>query len=256
MTNKIKISFKEYLSEAYDKPSKLHEAYSLFHRYSLHNSILAENQLTKPEPINTYHGWQKIGRQVIKGSKAINLLMPVTCKTEDKKGEEKTFTKFIERPYWFGLSQTEGKEFLPEQLPGFEIIKALKILGITQEEFRSINGNYQGYVFPDLNIIAVNSLAYAPYKTAIHEIAHCLLHKDSAKIVDGADLEKSVKEFEAETVAYLVCCSLGKFEHLDYSRGYIANWIRRDDIEEKNFKRAFDTANKILKAGSTEGEGK
>ena len=103
------------------------------------------------------------------------------------------------------------------------------------------------------NIIAINPLAYAPYKTTIHEIAHCLLHKESSQIIDGAELDSSIKEFEAETTAYLVCCSLGKFEHLEYSRGYISNWIKRNDIEEENFKRAFDAANKILKVGFLEG---
>ncbi len=57
-------------------------------------------------------------------------------------------------------------------------------------------------------------------------------------------------EFEAETTAYLVCSSLGKLEGLEYSRGYISNWINQDDIKEENFKRSFATANQILKAGA------
>jgi len=35
MNDQIKITFKEYLSEIYDKPSKIHEAYRLFRNYSL-----------------------------------------------------------------------------------------------------------------------------------------------------------------------------------------------------------------------------
>jgi antirestriction protein ArdC len=93
-------------------------------------------------------------------------------------------------------------------------------------------------------------MAYGPYKTTIHEIAHCLLHKDEdGKIIDENNLETSVKEFEAETTAYLVCCALGKFDHLEYSRGYIRGWINQDDVREANFKRAFESANQILKAG-------
>ena len=69
------------------------------------------------------------------------------------------------------------------------------------------------------------------------------------KIVDNQLLDISTKEFEAETTAYLVCCSLGMFDNLEYSRGYISQWIKRSDIEEINFKRAFDCANKILQAG-------
>jgi len=265
MTYQIKISFKDYLSEIYNKPAKLHEAYRMFHRYSLSNSVLAKNQMMEPEPINSYAGWKKLGRQVIKGSKAIKLLMPVNCSSkkencssnnQDQKEVEKennnkktTFTRFIERPYWFALSQTEGEEFKNPELPNFNISEALKKLGIFKENFKSINGNCQGYAFPDLNIIAVNPLAYAPYKTTIHEIAHCLLNKGINQIIDGSQLETSIKEFEAETAAYLVCCSLGKFDHLEYSRGYISGWMKKDNVKEENFKRAFDAANRILKAG-------
>jgi len=154
------------------------------------------------------------------------------------------------------LSQTEGEEFTPEELPNFKIEAVLASLGITQQKFAITNGNCQGYALPDQKIIAINPLAFAPYKTSIHEIAHCLLHGEEKEILDGQELNSSIKEFEAETTAYLVCSSLGKFEHLEYSRGYIRSWIERQDIEEKNFRRAFDAANKILKAGLTEGEGK
>jgi len=112
-----------------------------------------------------------------------------------------------------------------------------------------INGNCQGYAIPSENIIAINPLAFAPYKTTIHEIAHCLLHNESSKIIDENELDSSIMEFEAETTAYLVCCSLGKFDHLEYSRGYIRDWISKENIEEKNFERAFLAADKILKAG-------
>ena len=273
MSDQIKISFKEYLSEIYDKPSKLHQAYRLFRNYSPRNRILAESQLLLLEPINTYKGWQELGRQVKKGSRGISLFLPVVSKKKkdneeggDKKeaegeGEDNSnhtikfsySAQFVMKRHWFTLSQTGGEEFKSEELPNFDVKKVLEVFGISQDKFRNINGNCQGYAIPSKNIIAVNPLAYAAYKTTIHEIAHCLLHQESAEIVDGSELESSIKEFEAETTAYLVCCSLGKFDHLEYSRGYISNWIKRNDIEEENFKRAFDAANKILKAGFLEG---
>ena len=258
MSKEIKISFKEYLSEIYDKPSKLHEAYRLFRNYSPRNRILAESQLLFLEPINTYKGWQDLGRQVKKGSRGISLFLPVVSKKKKEDEGEKLdnpaiklsfSSQFIMKRHWFTLSQTEGEEFKQEELPDFDIKKVLEFFGITQEGFHEINGNCQGYAIPNKNIIAINPLAFAAYKTTIHEIAHCLLHKESSQIIDGAELDSSTKEFEAETTAYLVCCSLGKFDHLEYSRGYILNWIKRNDIEEVNFKRAFDAANQILNAG-------
>lgn len=258
----IQINFKEYLSEIYDKPQRLHEAYRYFHRFSFLNSIRAEAQLERPEPINTFMGWQKLGRQVKKGGKAIKLMLPVSCKVEDKNGEEQSFTKFILKNHWFGYSQTnsieknktggetEAKEASFIDLPNFDLNKALKALNITQQPFQILNGNCQGYCFPNENIIAINPMAFAPYKTTIHEIAHCLLHKDdSNQIIDTSHLELSIQEFEAETAAYLVCCALGKFDHLDYSRGYIAQWIKKEEVQEINFKRSFEAANQILKVG-------
>jgi len=261
-TQSIQINFKEYLSEIYDKPQRLHEAYRYFHRFSFLNSIRAEAQLVRPEPINTFMGWQKLGRQVKKGGKAIKLMLPVSYKVEDKNGEEQSFTKFILKNHWFGYSQTnsiekdkaggetEAQEASFIDLPNFDLNKALKALNITPQPFKMLNGNCQGYCFPNENIIAINPMAFAPYKTTIHEIAHCLLHKDdSDQIIDGSNLESSIKEFEAETAAYLVCCVLGKFDHLDYSRGYIVQWIKKEEVQEINFKRAFEAANQILKVG-------
>jgi len=254
-TETSKINFKEYLSEIYDNPSKLHEAYKIFHNYSFYNTILAKSQMSKVEPINTYKGWANLDRQVKKGSKAIKLLMPIKYgvkiqKEDTEKGKKESaipMTKFLLKPYWFTLSQTEGEEFKNPELPNFDINKILTTLEIKKEEFQQINGNCQGYAIPNNNIIAINPIAYAPEKTLFHEIAHCLLHKDRSLILDEKELKDSVIEFEAETVAYLVCSSLGKFEHLEYSRGYIKNWIKKEEIKESSYKKAFDAANKILK---------
>ena len=166
MSDQIKISFKEYLSEIYDKPSKLHEAYRLFRNYSPRNRILAESQLLNLEPINTYKGWQDLGRQVKKGSRGISLFLPVVSKkkkdneeAKDKKegeGEDNSnptiklsfSAQFVMKRHWFTLSQTEGEEFKPEELPNFDVKKALESFGITQEDFHDINGNCQGYAIP------------------------------------------------------------------------------------------------------------
>ena len=250
---KITINFKDYLAEIYDKPQKIHESFKIFHNYSLFNSILAEIQLGKAEPINTYQGWIKLGRQVKKGSRAIELFLPVKYKIENEENEkfEQDFFKtvFIKKKYWFGLSQTDGEEFKINNLPNYNINQALENLQIKQIEFENIDGNCQGYAIPNQKKIAINPLSYSPFGTLIHEVAHCLLHDKENKIVDNQLLDISTKEFEAETTAYLVCCSLGMFDNLEYSRGYVSQWIKRSDIEEINFKRAFDCANKILQAG-------
>ena len=61
------------------------------------------------------------------------------------------------------------------------------------------------------------------------------------------------KEFEAESVAYIIMGQLG-LDGLEYSRGYIKAWIGNDgnkaDLTEKNFTRILGACDKILKAGS------
>ena len=116
---KIEISFKDYLLEIYDKPSKLHEAYRLFRNYSPRNRILAESQLLFLEPINTYKGWQDLGRQVKKGSRGISLFLPVVSKKkkDNEEGEDSSnltiklsfSAQFVMKRHWFTLSQTEGE---------------------------------------------------------------------------------------------------------------------------------------------------
>jgi antirestriction protein ArdC len=74
----------DLLRDAVSAPGKLLEAYTAFHNFSVGNSLLALFQCYKrgitPGPLNTYKGWQQLGRQVRKGEKAIVLCMPLAYK--------------------------------------------------------------------------------------------------------------------------------------------------------------------------------
>src|ERR1700745_3910711 len=72
-------TWSDLLRDAVSTPGKLLEAYTAFHNYSVENSLLAlfqcyERGIT-PGPLNTYKGWQQLGRQARKGEKAIVLCM-------------------------------------------------------------------------------------------------------------------------------------------------------------------------------------
>ena len=60
------------LVEAVTKPGMIMEAYSAFHNYSIGNQILALVQCQfrglEPGPINTFPGWQALGRIVKRAS--------------------------------------------------------------------------------------------------------------------------------------------------------------------------------------------
>ena len=235
--------YEAWVREALEQPGKIHQAYSLFWEFSLGNQMLAMMQLPKPEPIANFNKWKELGRHVKRGEKAIGLLMPVTRKKETEDGQEENRTFFMLKHYWFGLSQTEGAEYTPPPIPGFSITRAAENLGITIESFQSINGNVQGYAKTDEKIIAVSPLAYNKRKTFFHEAAHVLLHPRSL------ELPKMLREGEAELASYLVSCALGHTENLEFSRGYIRNWLGNDGSPKLRYPEVFKTVDAILRAG-------
>lgn len=112
-----------------------------------------------------------------------------------------------------------------------------------------------GYAKIGDETIAINPMNPHPLKTLIHEVAHQLLHMEP----EWRDQPPAVLEVEAESVAFIVCSTLGLAddESLASSRAYIQGW--RDSFPgwaEKvpTFfaKRIFNAANRIIKAGETE----
>jgi len=81
------------LVEAVNQPGMIMEAYSAFHNYSIGNQILALLQCQlrglEPGPINTFPGWQALGRTVKRGERALTLCMPITRKARDEESHER-----------------------------------------------------------------------------------------------------------------------------------------------------------------------
>lgn len=258
MKNQPTFNYQEFLTEILEKPATANNCFRLFRNYSILNQWVACMQMSNPEPINTYKGWQSLGRQVKKGAKAIALRMPVTVAEKDENGNktDELNTFFIFKNNWFKLSDTTGEEFKPVEVPNnFNLDKALEALEIKQEPFQEVNGNCQGYAISHKKIIAINPLCKDKFKVILHEVAHCLLHNKDEQVVamHGEQLPTSLKEFEAEATAYLVLVTLGIYEGLEYSRHYIKNWLNRaggHELKEQNFKRVLNAVNKIITAGT------
>jgi hypothetical protein len=100
---------------------------------------------------------------------------------------------------------------------------------------------------PKQKRVAISPIAADPGKTAIHEVAHCLLHGDE----ENTELTRGVKEVEAETVAYIVLSCLGVTAGLEESRGYIQHWRKQSGADQPRLPAVFSAADKILKAGRT-----
>jgi antirestriction protein ArdC len=263
------------LVDAVTKPGMISEAYSRFWNYSTGNQLLALFQCMgrgiEPGPINTFLGWNELGRSVRKGERALTLCMPVMQKRKksvvlDAKDQEATvpagdgaerpptvqvITHFVYRPHWFVLAQTDGKEYVPMELPKWRESVALVELGIERATFSHSNGNAQGYAID--RRIAVSPLAFMPHRTLFHEIAHVVLgHTEELRRMDDDEhTPVNLREVEAECVA-LICSESLKLDGATFSRGYIQHWLRGETIPERSAQRIFKAADQVLRSGVVE----
>lgn len=252
------------LADAVAKPGVVSEAYREFWNYSVGNQLLALFQCFERElplgPIHTFLGWKELGRHVKRGEKAISLCMPVTCKsrakpektgeTEDAEGA--TYTRFIYRSNWFVLGQTDGKDYVPTELPDWQESRALVALDVERVDFHHLDGNAQGYAVA--RAVAVSPVAFMPHRTMFHELAHVVLGHtaEHGRMDDGEGTPVNLREVEAESVALICCESLG-LDGAVFSRGYIQHWLRGEKaIPERSAQKVFGAADKILKAGLPE----
>ena len=252
----------ELLQKAVTEPGMISQAFSRFHSYSLGNQLLALFQCRaraiEPGPIATFPRWKELGRHVKKGAKALTLCMPVTVKgtrtvegqaSEGTQESEVVYTRFVYKNHWFVLSQTEGQEYAPEPLPGWDETKALAALNIAKVPFTALDGNIQGYASG--RQVAINPVAEQVASTTFHELAHIVLGHTAEGSVNSDSTDRTprdIRELEAECVALLCCESLG-LPGAELSRGYIQSWYRGNEVPERSAQKIFHAADQILKAG-------
>lgn len=253
-------AFSDLLTRAVNEPGQIHEAYFAFHGYSIGNQLLAMFQChergIEPGPIASYQRWKDRGRHVRKGQKAITLCMPVTIKhktTDESADEPDCFTRFIYRPNWFVLAQTDGATYQPETPADWNKDRALAQLDVREIPFDLMDGNCQGFARD--RAVAVSPIAAQPFKTLFHELAHVLLgHTAEAAQADGERTPRTLREVEAEAVA-MICCAALQLPGEEYSRAYVQHWNRDGQpIPERSAARIFRTADQILRAGRDEPE--
>ena len=212
-----------------------------FHRYSLNNLLLILSQCPEATHVAGYRTWQKLGRQVRKGSRGIRIFggrEVVETVEDDKTGEEKEQrrTRFFPVSV-FDMSQTDPTD--PEAADPAELAQRLTgddpegIYGAVADyltgkgwtvEREPIPGETNGYTTTDGTRRVVVDADLSPAqaaKTALHEAAHVILHAED----DHADYiaHRGIKETEAESVAYIVAGLLG-IDTTAYSIGYVAGW--------------------------------
>jgi hypothetical protein len=197
-----------------------------FHSYSVRNQILIWCQMPEATQVAGYRAWQGLGRQVVKGSKAIWILAPMVGKDDD--GERKVFG--FRAVTVFDVSQTEGDPLPEVTWPEADTAPA----GLFDQLLAGAHGagytieldvdphvgmpGARGWCKPDQRRISLRS---APEPglcaTLLHELAHCCDPEISE------DPDRATKELVAESAAYVVGSGLGvgmgaEVEH------YLAAW--------------------------------
>lgn len=187
-------------------------AMARFHRYSLGNLLLIHMQRPDAMHVAGYRAWQRLGRSVRKGEKGIMIMAPITYRREDESGDGETERVFgFKAAHVFDVSQTDGAplaEFPQAKgLPGERVGRLRQFAagkGIEVELVDSI-GTAQGASLGGRILVRRDLPPAEEFSTLAHEIAHELLHRQPSK----AAVSRTVRETEAEAVAYVVCQAAG-----------------------------------------------
>jgi len=162
-----KLPWDKLLEEALTAPGNLTGVYDRFHDYSITNMLLSLMQGIR-EPVASFSRWKSLGRHVVQGARAKEVIVPLLVKEpalEDEPLEEKRervarLIGFKVVRAVFALSDTDGAELPPIHIPGWDTQTALDKLSVRQVPFESNNGNLQGY--SQGVEIAINPLAVHP----------------------------------------------------------------------------------------------
>lgn len=238
-----------------DKFKEFLDTMSKFSSYSISNCVLIQMQRPDATLIAGYRKWQKdFERQVQKGEKAIIIIAPIIKtkkenvldeqgnKLKDSNGNEilkdTNYLDGYKKTNVFDVSQTKGKE-LPQiaidLTTNFEnekiydnYMNAIKAVSSVPIRFDNIiEPNCKGYFSLDKQEIVIKEglSNHQSIKTAIHELAHSILHNETN------DLTRDIKEVQAESVAYVVSKNLG-IDTSSYSFEYIASWSNLMEAKE------------------------
>jgi antirestriction protein ArdC len=194
-----------------------------FHRYSFGNVLLIACQRPDATHVAGFHTWKKLGRSVRRGEKGIAILAPIVARaridTNDRRAEEgeepehtqaKAVRGFV-AVHVFDVNQTEG-EPLPEfagitGTPGQHLEQmraAIHGHGI-RLEYAPIPGGALGVSEGGTIKVTPNLQPAEEFAILAHELAHELLHKGERR----HRTTKTIRETEAEAVAFVVCNAVG-----------------------------------------------
>jgi len=188
-----------------------------FPNYSFGNVLLIARQKPDATHVAGMWSWNQLGRRVKRGEKGIAILAPMIAKT--RRDEAKNDTGDSNRPSLLGFrrvyvwdeSQTEGAP-LPEmeKVTGDagasrdRLITFINAQGITLEYTESI-APAMGAAFGTTIRILPGQTQGEEFSTLVHELAHLMLKHCERR----TEITKTVRETEAEAIAFVVGKSIG-----------------------------------------------
>lgn len=228
--------------------------------------------------VATFQGWKGLGRMVRKGETALWILKPSICKDkkrmqkliEDKgrkltADEEKecSFTLYGLMPV-FAVSQTDGEALEVPTVPdlatsaGWDgachaLTSVALADGVPAVNFRARRLldspralGWCNLMTREITVITDGQTRDAQFSTAVHELAHAMLHCGSGHNPH----EYAHNEIEAESISFIVCGAMN-LDTSGFSFGYVAGWAKGEDpvkqVDESG-RRIVATACKILDA--------
>jgi antirestriction protein ArdC len=188
-----------------------------FHRYSWGNQLLIAQQRPAASHVCGFRTWLFFGRHVRKGEKGIMILAPIVGKkkTDDDLPEDGR----KEQTQVYGFRTVCVFDY--EQTDGDDLSSVLGVQGDAGEhlnvlfEFvwkQGIVVEFSAQIAPALGVSCGGKILLAPdyseaetLATLVHEYAHESMHKSDLR----TGTTKTVRETEAEAVAFAVCSGLG-----------------------------------------------
>ena len=245
---------------------------SKFHNYSFNNTLLITMQKPEATLVAGYQAWQKkFNRHVKRGEKGIQIIAPAPIREkqeiekidpvtkepvigEDGQPETEIVEMVIPRfrvITVFDVSQTEGEPIADLDVPELTgsvqfydtFMQALQNISPVPIRMMNVEGEAKGYYHQTEKYIAIQEdmSNVQTMKTGVHEVSHALLHDREVMDAEGVLKDRTTKEVEAESIAYIVCNHFG-LDTSEYSFTYIASWCESKDM--KALRASMDTIRK------------
>ncbi len=210
---------------------------SRFHDYSLNNQLLILAQRPDATRVAGYRTWQSLGRQVLRGEKALRIFAPSFRKeTDERTGDDRPVLSGFRLVSVFDIGQTNGDPLPTPTMPSVDgcdahlyvaLVAFAHSRGIAVEFVPTSPNDARGWWSTEkrtVTIVEAHDRA-SRTRTLLHELAHAL---DSEDAEAWASSSREEMELVAESACYLAGSTLG-VGLSDASTFYVASWGANPD---------------------------